>query len=160
MVYDDQHTNFAILPKYVEALVQFNPRNVVQFLHHPCNSNSIKIFKYVFQEFGSIINAFQTCRLVVSIDGTHLHGEYKRKLLVAMTLNANNRILPLAFAIIDEETKVSWAWFLQQFYQFVVRGRYLICIISDRHSGICNAIKNDEYLQEPFMYYRLCLRYV
>ncbi|CDP20263.1 unnamed protein product [Coffea canephora] len=39
------------------------------------------------------------CRLIICVDGTHLRGEYKGKLLVAVTQDANNKILSIAYAI-------------------------------------------------------------
>ncbi|KAL0282522.1 UNVERIFIED_CONTAM: hypothetical protein Sradi_7258200 [Sesamum radiatum] len=59
------------------------------------------------------IQGFRYCRNVISVDGTHLYTRYKHKLLVAVTLDANNQVLPLAFALVDEETLASWTWFLQ-----------------------------------------------
>ena len=64
------------------------------------------IFKYVFWAFAPI-TGFAHCRPVISIDGTHLYGKYRGKLLIAMTTNANNEIFPLAFAVVDDETGAS-----------------------------------------------------
>ena len=70
------------------------------------------IFNYVFWAFTPSTVGFAHCRLVISIDGTHLYGKYKGKLLIAMATNANNEIFPLAFAVVDDETRASWGWFL------------------------------------------------
>ena len=83
------------------------------------------------------------CRPVISIDGTHLRGSYKGKMLVAVAQDANGNILPVAFAIVDEETVESWCWFMEQFRLFVAQDKSL-CVISDRHRGIINAMKNLE----------------
>ena len=69
------------------------------------------IFKYVFWSSAPIVG-FAHCRPVISIDGTHLYGNYKGKLLIAMAIDANNESFPLAFAIVDEETRASWGWLL------------------------------------------------
>ena len=55
------------------------------------------IFKYVFWAFASSIVRFAHSKPVISIDGTHLYGKYKGKLLIAMATDANNEIFPLAF---------------------------------------------------------------
>ena len=55
------------------------------------------IFKYVFWAFAPSIARFAHCRPIISIDGTHLYGKYKGKLLIAMAIDANNEIFPLAF---------------------------------------------------------------
>ena len=66
------------------------------------------IFKYVFWVFAPSIVGFTYCRPVISIDGTHLYGKYKGKLLIAMATDANNEIFPLAFAVVDDETGANW----------------------------------------------------
>ena len=88
-------------------------------------------FKYVFWAFAPFIARFAQCRLVISIDGTHLYRKDKGKLLIAMTTNANNEIVPLVFTVMDDETRASWRWFsscLQTARQHVVPDSS-ICII-------------------------------
>nr|KAJ0224560.1 hypothetical protein LSAT_V11C100029410 [Lactuca sativa]KAJ0225000.1 hypothetical protein LSAT_V11C100029380 [Lactuca sativa]KAJ0228384.1 hypothetical protein LSAT_V11C100029440 [Lactuca sativa] len=70
-----------------------------------------------FSAFGPAINAFHLCRPVISIDACHLR-------------DANNNILPVSYAIVDEETTHSWSWFLYQFRHFVAQDRQL-SVISD-----------------------------
>ena len=93
----------------------------------------IVIFKYVFWAFASSITGFPHCRLVISINGTHLYGQYKGMLLIAMATDANNEIFPLAFAVVDDETGASWGWFLS-YLRIVIQDvvpKSDICIISD-----------------------------
>ncbi|KAI5653637.1 hypothetical protein M9H77_30824 [Catharanthus roseus] len=54
--------------------------------------------------FSPCIDRFLYCRLVISMDGTHLRGPYKSVLLIASTWDANNHLFPLAFAIVDKES--------------------------------------------------------
>ena len=58
---------------------------------------------YVYWAFAPCIAAFQYCRPVISIDGTHLYGKYKGVLMIAMATDANQKVLPLAFAVVDKE---------------------------------------------------------
>ena len=41
---------------------------------------------------------------MISIDETHLNGKYKGVLMIAMATDANQKVLPLAFAIVDKES--------------------------------------------------------
>ena len=79
---------------------------------------------------------------MISIDGTHLYGKYRRVLLIATATNANNKVLPLAFAIVNKESGPSWGWFLECFR--ISLGDVIvnkdIYVISNRHKGIQNAI--------------------
>ena len=72
---------------------------------------------------------------MISIDATHLYGKYKGKLLKAMATDANNEVYPLAFAVVESESKETWGWLLACLKRFVMDQTNL-CIISDQHSGI------------------------
>ncbi|KAL0360136.1 UNVERIFIED_CONTAM: hypothetical protein Sradi_3698100 [Sesamum radiatum] len=86
---------------------------------------------------------------------------YKHKLLVAVTLDANNQVLPLAFALVDEETLASWTWFLQMLARhFLPNEDDRVCLISDRHPGLINAINYVPAFKFPRGVHRFCLRHV
>ncbi|KAK4386114.1 hypothetical protein Sango_2482000 [Sesamum angolense] len=61
-------------------------------------------------------------------------------------MDGNQQVLPLAFAIVDEETYPSWKWFLQQLSRRVIRGRRGMCLISDRHGGLIKAVREGSLL--------------
>ena len=65
--------------------------------------SNIEIFQSVFWSFKPPIEGFEHCRLVLSIDGTHLYGKYKGTLIIAMGCNGNNKLFPLAFTITEGE---------------------------------------------------------
>ena len=75
-----------------------------------------------------------------SIDGTFLYGKYKGTLLIASTWDGDNRLFPLAFAIVEKKNDDSWYWFLRCI-QINVTNREGLCVISDRHPGIMTAIR-------------------
>ncbi|XP_042386598.1 uncharacterized protein LOC121978300 [Zingiber officinale] len=52
------------------------------------------------------------CRLIISVDGTHLRGAYKGKMFIVVSKDTKNHILPVAYAIVDEETMVVGVGFL------------------------------------------------
>ena len=65
------------------------------------------LLRYVYWAFATCIAAFQYCRPVISIDGIHLYGKYKRVLMIVMAIDANQKVLPLAFAVVDKESRAS-----------------------------------------------------
>ena len=95
----------------------------------------------------------------MSIDGTHLYGKYKGKLLIAMGCDKNNQLFPLTFAITEGENTDSWGWFLACIRNRVTQ-RTGICVISDSHLGIMAAM-TDPHLgwAAPFAYHRICMRH-
>jgi hypothetical protein len=56
------------------------------------------MFFRAFWCFGQCVEAFSHCKPVLSIDGTFLTSKYKGTLLIAISIDAVNRLLPLAFA--------------------------------------------------------------
>jgi hypothetical protein len=115
-------------------------------------------FHRVFWAFAPCIAGFAHCRPVISIDGTHLYGRYEGKLLIAMAIDANNEVYPLAFAVVESENKDSWKWFLSCIRHYVTNQN--LCIISDRHGGIIEAIREDSLWQPPNGHHWFCLRHV
>ena len=103
----------------------------------------IALLRYVYWAFAPCIAAFQYCRPVISIDETHLYGKYNAVLMIAMAIDANQKVLPLAFAVVDKESEPSWGWFLECLktsIEHVIPDKG-ICIISDRHKDIKCAIR-------------------
>ena len=98
-------------------------------------------FKSVFWVFRPCIVGFKKCRPVISIDATHLYGKNKGKLMIAMTIDANNKIYPLAFVVVESESTETWGWFLACIKRYVTDRRHL-CVIFDRHPGIQTIFRN------------------
>jgi hypothetical protein len=86
---------------------------------------------------------------VLSIDGTFLTGKYKGTLLVAIAADANNQLLPIAYGLVEGENKDSWLWFLSCLKNGFVKQRPNVCIISDRNSGLLNALNTIKQVTDP-----------
>ncbi|XP_030941527.1 uncharacterized protein LOC115966431 [Quercus lobata] len=85
-------------------------------------------------------------------------------LMIAMATDANQKVLPLAFTVVDKESGPSWGWFLECLRTSIkhVIPNDDICIISDQHKGIKCAIREwprGEDGREQ-VYHRYCLRHV
>ena len=101
---------------------------------------------------------------MISIDWTHLYGKYQGVLMITMATDANNKVFPLAFAVVDKGLRPSWGWFLECLRISI--GHVIpdegICIISNRHKVIkCTIIEwprgDDGSLR---VFHRYCLRHV
>ncbi|KAG9458399.1 hypothetical protein H6P81_002907 [Aristolochia fimbriata] len=114
-------------------------------------------FDRAFWAFGPAIHGFQFCRPFINVDGTHLYGKYKGCLLIATSFDGDNRLFFLAFALVEKENIDTWTWFIECLARQVVRGRSLICIISDRHSGIIRAVA--DVFPCPHRH-RFCIRHI
>ncbi|KAK4384245.1 hypothetical protein Sango_2736000 [Sesamum angolense] len=149
------------LPRFMAFLQKLNPGTVVEWLNLETDRPGVQMLHYVFWAFRPCIEGFRSCRNVISVDGTHLYTKYKHKLLVAVTLDANQQVLPLAFALVDEESLASWRWFLQMLAKHLLpNDDDRVCLISDRHSGLISAINYVPAFKFPRGVHRFCLRHV
>ncbi|KAK4404641.1 hypothetical protein Sango_0832700 [Sesamum angolense] len=161
IVYGTWESSVQKLPAYLGAIQKYNPGTIVEWKHKGFQASTGKyVMGYVFWAFKPCIDGFQFCRNIISVDGTHLYTKYKYKLLIAAAMDGNQQVLPLAFAVVDEETYPSWKWFLQQLSQHVIRGRRGMCLISDRHSGLIKAVREGPDFVSPHEMHRYCLRHV
>ncbi|KAL0307880.1 UNVERIFIED_CONTAM: hypothetical protein Sangu_3006000 [Sesamum angustifolium] len=161
IVYGTWESSVQKLPKYLGAIQKYNPRTIVEWKHKGFQQLTGKyVMGYVFWAFKPCIDGFQFCRKIISVDGTHLYTKYKYKLLIAAAMDGNQQVLPLAFAVVDEETYPSWKWFLQQLSRHVIRGRRGMCLISDRHGGLIKAVREGPNFASPHGVHRYCLRHV
>ena len=88
-----------------------------------------------------MIQAFKHCRLVLCVDGTLLTGMYKGLLLTCIGVDADGKVVPLAFAFVESENADSWLWFLSLTKRAVVCDRPNECVLHDCHKGILSAVK-------------------
>ncbi|KAL9680528.1 hypothetical protein QQ045_018408 [Rhodiola kirilowii] len=139
------------------ALHDFSQNNFVKWDVTPLDNSTMQV-NHIFWPFSERILAFNHCRPLLSTDGTHMYEKYNTKLLVAIGLDANNHILPLAFALVESENTSSWKWFMSCIREGVTQ-REGLCVVSDRHNGILAAMRELEW-QEPKAYHRVCVRHL
>ena len=75
------------------------------------------------------------------MDGIFLIGMYKGQLLTCIGVDANDNVVPLAFAFVESENAESWLWFLSLIKRAVVCKRPNVCVLHDRHKRIFSAVK-------------------
>ncbi|KAH9611124.1 hypothetical protein KSS87_011978 [Heliosperma pusillum] len=159
-IFGDWDASYEMLPRFMQGLKESNPGTVVQWSTTPIGNSNVHKFKRVFWAFKPCIEGFEHCRPVLTIDGTHLYGKFKGTILTAMSIDANNQIFPVAFAIVESENNESWSWFMACIRLFVTK-RSGLCVISDRHAGIMNAMSEvGSGWEEPHAFHRICIRHL
>ncbi|XP_068639515.1 uncharacterized protein [Aristolochia californica] len=104
VIYGDWDESYNLLPRFLDAIKEANPAN--EFILCCEEFGHERMFKCVFWAFVSSIAGFQYYRPLISVDGTHLYGKYPHCLLIATTLDGNNGLFPLAFAIVESKIKI------------------------------------------------------
>jgi transposase-like protein len=98
-------------------------------------------FLCAFWTFVQCVEEFKHCCDVLSIDGTFLMGKYEGIMLIAIGIDVDCQLVPLAFAIMEKENNGSWRWFLRLVQRVVVGLGCEICVISDWQARILNAVR-------------------
>ncbi|KAB2622402.1 bifunctional lysine-specific demethylase and histidyl-hydroxylase NO66-like [Pyrus ussuriensis x Pyrus communis] len=62
-------------------------------------------------------------RPVVGFDGCNIKGSHPGQILSADRIDANNRMFPLAFAVIEIKNTKTWTWFMECNYSFDAKCR-------------------------------------
>jgi hypothetical protein len=68
-------------------------------------------------------------------------------------------LVPLAFALVEKENNDSWGWFLRLVRIHVVGPGREVGVISDRHGGILNAVR-EQIEGYPPIHHRWCTRHL
>ncbi|KAF8400180.1 hypothetical protein HHK36_013476 [Tetracentron sinense] len=96
------------MPVYAEVVRETNSSSLVKIEYDRLNLNVNPKFKRFFICFEAMKNGFlEGCRPFIGLDGCHLKGPYGGVLLAAIALDGNNGLFPVAFAIVEGETKES-----------------------------------------------------
>ena len=77
-------------------------------------------------------------RPLIIIDAAHLKGRYQGTNLLAVGMDGNNQIVPLATGVAQSESGKTWTWFMTHLKECIGEVEDL-AIISDRHAGILQA---------------------
>jgi hypothetical protein len=164
-VYGNWEKSYLELPRWLLALQTFLPNTVIKLETHQAadsDGNILQntgIFHRLFWAFYPCIKGFAYCKPIVQVDGTWLYGKYKGTLLMATAQDGNSNIFPIAFAIVEGETKDGWSFFLKNLRSVIPQPG--ICLISDRHESIKSAYKNpDNGWQDRSCRHVYCVRHI
>ncbi|XP_025685564.1 uncharacterized protein [Arachis hypogaea] len=164
-IFGGWEVSYEALPIWFEAMCHKEPSAVVHFETMPAYQGvdlvpNIRVLHRVFWSYYPCIRAFRHCKPIVQVDGTHLYGKYKGCLLVAVSQDSNNNIVPIAFAIVEGETSEAWHFFLSNLRQHVVT-RDGVGLIPDRHDSIRSAIaRSNGAWSPPRAFHMFCIRHI
>ncbi|KAK6793745.1 hypothetical protein RDI58_007198 [Solanum bulbocastanum] len=158
MIDGDINDQFSILWNYCNEIVQTNPGTSVFMKLTP---NEILNKPMRFQRF---YICFVACkagfkagyRKIIWVDGCWLKNTmYGAQLLSAVTLDGNNNIFPIVYAIVEKENKEIWQWFLTYLMNDLeIEEQYLWNFMSDKQKGLIEAFD----LVLPGVSHRFCVR--
>ncbi|CAO2176885.1 unnamed protein product [Urochloa humidicola] len=162
LLWGDWKQSYAMVPRHLSAMSFYNP-GVVWCIQSPdrvIHEGGVwkPILQRVFWCFPECAVAFQHCRPVILVDGTFLTGKYKGTLMMAVAVDPEQQLVPLAFALAESENNDSWSWFMALVRMHVLGPCRQVCMISDRHAGLLNCA-NERMEGYPDLVHRWCMRH-
>ncbi|GJU40584.1 mutator type transposase [Tanacetum coccineum] len=150
----------AQLRDYCMELKEKNPNTTVKIEVEPLEDpdSEERKFKRIYICLGPLKDGFKAGgRDFLGLDGCFLSGPYPGQILTAVGVDPNNGIYPLAYAVVESESKDSWKWFLDCLGDDLELFRNSnFTFISDRQKGVIPAIAENF----PNAEHRFCLKHI
>ncbi|CAI9265896.1 unnamed protein product [Lactuca saligna] len=149
--------HYGKLWSYGHEILRTNPGSTVK-LDMEDGPDGKKYFSKFYCCFQGVKQGWiEGCRRVIGLDGCFLKGVCKGELLCAIGRDANDKIYPIAWAVVNVENKQNWKWFLE----LLIDDLHLnlgngFSLMSDQHKGLIEAVK--ELL--PYVEHRQCARHI
>ena len=97
------------------------------------------------------------CRKIIGLDGCFIKGHHTGQLLIAIGVDPNNHMYPIAYAIVEFETRDSWTWFLEFIgADSCLDNSHGLSWISDKHKGFVDTIAE----MFPHSQHRHCMKHL
>ena len=98
---------------YANEILTRNPGSIVQVKVEPNETLQGPIFRRFYVCLKACKDSFVSCRPIIVLDGAFLKGKYCGEMLTAVGRDANDQMLPIAYAIVEVENKATWKWFIE-----------------------------------------------
>ncbi|KAA0038035.1 uncharacterized protein E5676_scaffold237G001590 [Cucumis melo var. makuwa] len=99
---------YAMLSTFSDALIRNNPGTYTAE-----EADDEGRFKFYFMALAASIDAWNYCVPIIFVDGAAMKNKYLGNLIYTCTIDENSQIVSLAFAVVDSENDLSWAWFFR-----------------------------------------------
>ncbi|GJY88113.1 mutator type transposase [Tanacetum coccineum] len=159
-VIGDYVNQFARLKDYALELQEQNPDTTIKIdVERTVDVTSeTRKFRRIYVCLGALKSGFKAGkRDLLGLDGCFMSGPYPGQILTAVGVDPNNGTYPLAYAVVEAETKDSWNWFLDCLGDDLELARNSnFTFISDRQKGLIPALQE----MFPAAEHRFCLKHI
>ncbi|CAN6251433.1 unnamed protein product [Urochloa humidicola] len=96
-------------------------------------------------------------RPLICLDGCHIKTKFGGQILIAVGIDPNDCIYPIALVVVEVESKVTWKWFLETLKQDLgILNTYPRTIMTDKQKGLILAVAEVF----PKSEHRFCVRHL
>ena len=134
LITGNEEAQYGLLRDYAEMILRTDVGSRVILQTEMDNENAEPKFKRMYIRYNAQkVGFLGGCRPFIGLDGCHLKGRFGGQLLSATAKDGNDNIFLVAMAVVEQENKDSWTWFLEQFANDIGRPEELnLVFISDR----------------------------
>ncbi|KAK4253629.1 hypothetical protein QN277_010277 [Acacia crassicarpa] len=150
---------FANLEAYCNELRLSNPgSDVCVEVSREGLEHGRRIFKRMYVSFNALKVGWKgACRPLIGVDGTFLKGKTRGILLMAVGVDGNDSLYPVALGLVEKENAHHWSWFLQWLQKSLdLASGENVTIMSDMQKGLANAVSEVLLGAE----HRFCARHI
>ncbi|GAU39191.1 hypothetical protein TSUD_270350 [Trifolium subterraneum] len=153
----DSDRQYSLLRRYADELIRVCKENtvVIGLAERPVPTLPPRFGSFYFCLNGSKKGFINGCRPFIGVDGCHLKTRYGGQILIAVGRDLNDQYFPLAFGVVETETKESWRWFIQLLMEDIGQDNRFV-FISDQQKGLVAVF--EEMFER--VEHRLCLRHL
>jgi len=98
---------YRMIYDYAHELIRSNPESTVKVKVEDVNDK--KIFMRFYTCLKACKDNFVSCRPITRLDECFLKGQYGGELLIVVGRDANDHMLPIAYAIVEVDNKDTWS---------------------------------------------------
>ncbi|GAU34421.1 hypothetical protein TSUD_393740 [Trifolium subterraneum] len=153
----DSDRQYSLLRRYADELIRVCKENtvVIGLAERPVPTLPPRFGSFYFCLNGSKKGFINGCRPFIGVDGCYLKTRYGGQMLIAVGRDPNDQYFPLAFGVVETETKESWRWFIQLLMEDIGQDNRFV-FISDQQKGLVAVF--EEMFER--VEHRLCLRHL
>ncbi|GJW77296.1 putative transposase, mutator type, MULE transposase domain protein [Tanacetum coccineum] len=117
-----------------------------------------RMFRIIYVCLGALKMGFkEDGRDLLGLDGAFMRGQYPGQMLKVVGVDANNRIYPVAYGIMESKNQYSWTWFLSCLADDLeLLSNFNFTFITDRQKGMLLIIAK----LFPVVEHRYCVRHI
>ncbi|XP_057778387.1 uncharacterized protein LOC130997145 [Salvia miltiorrhiza] len=116
------------------------------------------VFQRVYIGFSALRKGFFIgCRKFLSFDACFLKTTVGGALLAAVSKDCNQKMYPVAWAVVEKENEETWTWFMEKLFEdFRIGDGFGWTFMSDKQKGLINAV----LMLAPNAEHRHCARHI